>query len=226
MTKLSEIITQLEFAWQEIKAEHADLPDAVITSSRRRNKSEKSTRAEFCPGVWTAPHQASKDQRFAEVTIYGERLLDGAVQVMQSLLHEAAHTLAHVREVKDTSNKGRFHNKKFVAIAEELGLEGPSESGGTAIGYSNCVITQATQDFYEDVITKLESVMKLYVPPAQEEEPKPKKPTRKARCPGDECDNELTWTKKQQRFLEEMAISPVTCSIHNEQMLPDEDGES
>lgn len=34
-----------------------------------------------------------------------------------------AHALAHVRGIKDTSRQGRWHNTKFKALAEELGIE-------------------------------------------------------------------------------------------------------
>jgi hypothetical protein len=43
--------------------------------------------------------------------------------VLTTLLHEAAHALAHERGVKDTSRQGRWHNAKFKALAEELGIE-------------------------------------------------------------------------------------------------------
>ena len=45
---------------------------------------------------------------------------------MEVMLHEAAHALAIRRGIKDTSAAGnRYHNKRFVALAAELGLRGP-----------------------------------------------------------------------------------------------------
>ena len=40
---------------------------------------------------------------------------------------EAAHTPATMRDIKDTRAAGnRYHNKRFVALAAELGLRGPT----------------------------------------------------------------------------------------------------
>ena len=45
-----------------------------------------------------------------------------ASEVLATLLHEAAHALAHARGSKDTSRQGRYHNTKFKNCAEEVGL--------------------------------------------------------------------------------------------------------
>lgn len=57
-----------------------------------------------------------------EVFIGGEGLARGASPVLATLLHEAAHALASVRGVQETSRRGQYHNKHFRALAEELGL--------------------------------------------------------------------------------------------------------
>ena len=59
----------------------------------------------------------------AEVFLGGEGLVRGPVEVLGTLLHEAAHAVADVRGIEDTSRQGRWHNAKFKALAEELGLE-------------------------------------------------------------------------------------------------------
>jgi hypothetical protein len=77
------------------------------------------------------------------------------------MLHEAAHALAQVRGIKDTSRRGRWHNARFRALAEELRIEvrkedrntfdrpaapyrirprsNPSESGLSATAYAEVV---------------------------------------------------------------------------------------
>lgn len=213
-TELSTIIQELEAAWKAVQGYHPDLPDVIITSSRRRHRSEKKTRAQHCAETWSA----GGEKRLAEVTVFGERLADGPAEVMQSLLHEAAHALAHTRGIKETSNKNRFHNRRFVALAEELGLEGPAESGGTALGYSNCTITEATAKKYELQIKNIENVLNMYVPPAPEEEKEPKKPTAKAQCecPSEKDDEEfntITWAKWMQKKLEAYGVLPLICGV-------------
>jgi hypothetical protein len=56
------------------------------------------------------------------VLISGEGFGRGPPEVLGTLLHEAAHGLAKTRGIKDTSRQGRFHNLRYKALAEELGL--------------------------------------------------------------------------------------------------------
>ena len=50
--------------------------------------------------------------------ISGEGLRRTPDEVLGTLLHEAAHALAHARGIKDTSRQGRYHNKHFKTLAE------------------------------------------------------------------------------------------------------------
>lgn len=221
MSNLSDIIMELETAWQAIREDCRELPYPVITISRRRHKSEKTMRGQHCSKVW----RVGDDLR-AEITIFGERLADGPEAVFQTLLHEAAHSLAEVREIKDTSNKGRFHNKKFVALAEELGLEGPAESAGTAMGWSDCTITPETIGKYCGVLNALREAIDMYVSPMPEEEPEPKKPTQKAacECPSEKDDGEdfntITWAKWMQKKLDAYGIPPLLCGVCRQAFTP------
>ena len=65
------------------------------------------------------------EERDGELFIAGELLAAGGRAVIEVMLHEAAHALAAARDIKDTSAEGdRYHNKRFVALAAELGLRG------------------------------------------------------------------------------------------------------
>jgi hypothetical protein len=57
------------------------------------------------------------------VLVSGEGLQRGPVDVLGTLLHEAAHGLAYARKVSDTSRQGRYHNRRYATLAGELGLE-------------------------------------------------------------------------------------------------------
>ena len=73
------------------------------------------------------------------------------------MLHEAAHALATRRGIKDTSAAGnRYHNKRFVALAAELGLRGP-DVPDKITGWSDCTLTgQEAYDAYADVATGID----------------------------------------------------------------------
>jgi hypothetical protein len=60
----------------------------------------------------------------SEVFITDGALARGAVDVFGILLHEAAHMIADSRGINDTSRQGRYHNGRFRAVAEEVGLQG------------------------------------------------------------------------------------------------------
>jgi hypothetical protein len=55
----------------------------------------------------------------------GELLAGGGRAVLEVMLHKAAHALAVVRGVRDPSaESNRNHNKRFVALATEIGQPG------------------------------------------------------------------------------------------------------
>lgn len=68
-------------------------------------------------GRWTVDGEVR-----GEVLLAGEALHLPPAQVFEVLLHEAAHGLNAFRRVQDTSRGGRYHNARFKATAEELGL--------------------------------------------------------------------------------------------------------
>ena len=68
----------------------------------------------------------------------GELLAAGGRAVLEVMLHKAAHALAVVRGVRDPSAEGnRYHNKRFVALATEIGPAGP-ERPEKVVGWSDC----------------------------------------------------------------------------------------
>lgn len=170
----SDVIAALEAAWTAIQANHPDLPDAMmITGSgaaggewghtwhERWVEGDLPTDDELAAGGTVTQATATKK---TEIFIAGERLACGAKLTFQTMLHEAAHVLAFVRCEKDTSNRGRYHNKTFVKIAEELGLEWPKgEKAHTVIGFSAVVIREETIEKYADVIDGLHQAIKLYL---------------------------------------------------------------
>ncbi len=78
--------------------------------------------------------------------------------MLEVMLHEAAHALAARRGIKDTSAAGnRYHNQLFVALAEELGLRGPTVPDKIT-GRSECTLTgQDAYGAYADVVAGIDS---------------------------------------------------------------------
>ena len=98
----SRILKVLEETWLEIRRWHPDIPPAVIIiASGTDGKNPRW--GHHAPGRWNVA-----GQQYAEIMISGEGLRRSASDVLGTLLHEAAHALAHARGIKDTSRQGRY----------------------------------------------------------------------------------------------------------------------
>ena len=156
----SRIIAALERAWAAIQDRHPDVPDVVIVTGAGSN--QKGTpegyrlRGHHWPERWVL--EGRDGQRTPELFVAGELLSAGGRAVLEVMLHEAAHALAARRGIKDTSAAGnRYHNKRFVALAAELGLRGP-DVPDKVTGWSNCTLTgQAAYDAYADVVAAIDT---------------------------------------------------------------------
>ncbi|MFJ4851682.1 hypothetical protein [Streptomyces sp. NPDC088733] len=160
MAKLEErdgtrIVGALEAAWSTIRTRHPEVPDVVVVTG-----SGKPTRGKYLklgshdPERWV---DAAVARRRPQVFISGELLAMGGHQVLQTMLHEAAHALAFARgRIKDTSASGnRWHNRRFAKLAEELGLQ-PPQRAEPVLGFSNCVLSDDTARSYATVIRRLD----------------------------------------------------------------------
>jgi len=160
---LTPLVSALSDLWAAVRARHPELPRAAIVvgcGSDPRHPG-RLVRGRFSSARWVVghPNPTPLAQRLAavatelgedmgpvhEVFIAGERLRDGSEGVAATLLHEAAHALALARGVADTSRDGRYHNRRFQAIAAELGLDARPLD---AIGYSDTHWTARAEEWY------------------------------------------------------------------------------
>jgi len=159
----SEIVAALEVAYEDIRANHPELPEVVwITGSGLAGGGGKW--AHFWRDRWEDKRDdASEPDKRAEMFMAGERLACGAELTLQSMLHEAAHALAAVRGLQDTSRQHRYHNKTFVKMAKELGLEYPHETPDSTTGFSAVVLREETKAKYAETIKRLDASIKTYL---------------------------------------------------------------
>ena len=154
----SQIITALEQAWAAVRDRHPEVPDVVIVtgagSHQKGTPEGYRLRGHHWPERWVTD---PAERRMPELFIAGEQLAAGGRAVLEVMLHEASHALAVVRGIKDCSAEGnRYHNKRFVAAATEMGLRGPDRPE-KVIGWSDCRITDETAAAYADVISAIDS---------------------------------------------------------------------
>jgi hypothetical protein len=91
-----------------------------------------------------------------EVFIASELITAGAADMFAVLLHEAGHAIATHRNIKDTSRQGRYHNGRFRAIAEEVGLTGVRDP---TIGWSLKQLSDSAISEYHDVLAQLDRAL-------------------------------------------------------------------
>jgi len=156
----SPMIEAIEHAWAAIRANHPDLPAVVVimgggivpggiklghwaadTWAHREHNTENALDA-----------GADAAQRYSELFVGAEGLARQPHEVLATLLHEAAHGLAHAREIQDTSRQGRWHNARFAALAAEVGI---TVTKDPKIGYSITSIPDETTAKYMGTIMEL-----------------------------------------------------------------------
>ncbi|MFF4647461.1 hypothetical protein [Streptomyces sp. NPDC001389] len=164
----TRLIAALEKCWSAIQKHHPDLPPVLFITGtgvprRQVEKPSKSTGAPRRREFVTRGHHwadrwavAEQEHRLAELFIAGETVRDGGEEVLKTLLHEAAHALAHVRNIQDVS-KGdpRWHRREFAELARETGLEPPRKSE-KPLGFSNATLTDVSRKKYAAVIRQID----------------------------------------------------------------------
>lgn len=85
----------------------------------------------------------------------------GAELSFERLLHEAVHGIAAARGVRDTSRAGRYHNRRFLAIAEEMGLDHPDEPHPSS-GFSLVTLTPAAKKRYRAAGERLRKALRAH----------------------------------------------------------------
>jgi len=132
-------VAALEHAWQTIRTRHPDVPDAVLVVASG-SEGKRLNLGHFAPHRWQV-HGTDRH----EVLVGGEGLQRGPLEVLGTLLHEAAHGLAQARSIQDTSRQGRYHNRRYAHLARELGLDVTSIK---PIGWSATIVPDQTAAGY------------------------------------------------------------------------------
>ena len=149
----SLLVAALEHAWQTIRRRHPDVPDAVVVVASG-SEGKRLNWGHFAPHRW----QVSGADRH-EVLVGGEGLQRGPVDVLGTLLHEAAHGLAQARSIQDTSRQGRYHNRRYATLGRELGLDVTSVK---PIGWSATTVPQQTASAFTSQLEELQTALVLW----------------------------------------------------------------
>lgn len=161
-----KIIEALDECYKAIRAEHPELPTVVFVVGQSSNRAH----GHFHANRWFEQKTGKYEQH--EIMLSGQTLRRSAEDVFGTLLHEAAHTLAQQRDVQDTSRQGRFHNARFKALGEEVGLVVEKV---VTIGWADTHLSDSTRRKYRPEITLLRRALKTHRIPEWEMERAPRK---------------------------------------------------
>jgi hypothetical protein len=141
------LIAALEHGWRAIQRYHPDVPAAQVIVGQGSGHGRGLLLGHLAPDRWQPVDQP--DAFIHELLIAGEGLTLGADDVFTTELHEAVHALAVARRIADTSRDGRYHNRHFKTLAEELGLAVTRDS---TQGWSETVLPAHTRARYADAV--------------------------------------------------------------------------
>jgi hypothetical protein len=150
------LVAALETAWTAIRTVHGEVPAAVIIIGSG-SPAKPDGRMKW--GHFASLRWQHGSIMLPEVLVSGEGLSRTPTEVLTTLLHEAAHALADVRKIQDTSRQGRWHNKHFAVLAGELGLTPEKDP---KLGWSPCTLRPETAQRYAQVLDDLTGAISAY----------------------------------------------------------------
>lgn len=114
-TKMSRAVSQLEHIYNSLNSDffEGELPTPIITVQSKPGTMGHCSVAK----VWQR-----KDDKTYELNIAAEVLNYAIEETLDTMLHEMVHLYCRKHEIKEVSRGGKYHNKRFKAIAEEHGL--------------------------------------------------------------------------------------------------------
>ena len=170
------LVSALDAAWAAIQHQHTDVPGVVLTLG---SGALAVTAEEQRPGHFAACRWQHAQAWIPELIIGGDGLRRGPLDVMATLLHEAAHGLAFTRQIKDTSRQNRYHNGRYRTLATELGLD---VAETRAIGWSATTLPTGTADRYRAELAAIERALLAFGQPKLRRAAAPRDQERH-RCP-------------------------------------------
>ena len=112
---MSRAVSQLEHIYNSLNADFfaGELPMPIITVQSKPGTMGHCSVSK----IWQR-----KDDKTYELNIAAEVLNYPIEETLDTMLHEMVHLYCRQHDIKEVSRGGKYHNKRFKAIAEEHGL--------------------------------------------------------------------------------------------------------
>lgn len=144
------MVQAITAAWKAIQKRNPEVPDVVVTFGAG------STRGGVVLGHFGPSRWENTEGSAHELFISGEGLIDGGAAVMATLIHEAAHGHSVATGIVDVSRGGRYHNKRFKAVAESMGI---TTAYSDSLGWSTSTISDDGRKMYATAIKRLDAAI-------------------------------------------------------------------
>lgn len=112
------LVAALARIWAKIREHHPQVPGVVVLAAPNPHRAT-NVLGHFSALRWKT--KAAGDERLHEVVVVAEHLDRSAEDILETLVHEAAHAMNFARGISDCS-RSQYHNTRFKEAAEELGL--------------------------------------------------------------------------------------------------------
>lgn len=192
MSTIERAIEELHKGFRALNKQIFDstLPEPAILVQNQGNRTRNILGWCTLDKIWA---DVEKTIQKYEINITAEYLNRPVTEIMETMLHEMVHLYCQVNSIKDTSRNGSYHNKRFKAEAERVGLKVEKVPN---IGWASTSPKPET----------IELIERLQLDPAafkirrftwgevgddadQDETPRNKPTKRFWRCPTQECEN-------------------------------------
>lgn len=139
--------------WKKIRSYHEDVPPVVLLAAPAL---QRNTLGHFSPLRWSGHKMGGTHHH--EVVVVAEHLDRPPEDILETLLHEAAHAMNCQRGLKDCT-ASQYHNALFRDAAMELGL---AVEKVIHYGYALTKLEPTTPKLYVAEVAKLAEVLTFH----------------------------------------------------------------
>jgi len=146
------LIEALAQVWSKIRERHPEVPGVVLLAAPA-HRDQLHVLGHFAALRWR--RRQEQGHHLHEVVVIAEHLNRPVEEIVETLIHEAAHALNFERGIKDCT-QSQYHNRRFRDAALELGL---LVEQVRHYGYALTSLPAATALIYQEEMSQLREVL-------------------------------------------------------------------
>lgn len=153
-TSPGPLLTALSALWERLRADVPELPPLRPVLSPTPRLADHRPR-------WSVDEEGF----LTGLVVNVDTLQAGPDVTLETLLHDAAHVLSWRRDISDVTMNGVYHNREFLASAEEVGLIWPEDAARVqGKGFPNPQLSDAARKRHAADLRALADVIPEVLP--------------------------------------------------------------